>query len=130
MYPSVGFVSAIVGHISSETPDLTDVIPKRDGTALERLAYEVRDARLIAECRAKAVEVQAWLTTHCDEHMKTEPFGLPEWAGVMAEFDVIERGHLRNVFHYVGCIHDSGSCPVEAPVNCTACEGSLQYGYS
>lgn len=97
--------------------------PKRDGSPLQRLAYQIRDKRLIAECRSKAVGLQTWLMVHCDEHMATEPFGMPEWISALAEFDIIERGHLRAVFHYSGCIHDSGQCPDDAPVNCTACEG-------
>ena len=113
-----------VVELLSENPDLTDVIPRRDGTALERLAYEIRDTRLIAQCRAKAVELQAWLTAHCDEHMKSDYPGLPEWIANMAEFDVIERGQLRELFGFTGCIHDTGSCPVEAPVNCDGCVGA------
>ncbi len=121
--PSVSIVSAVSKDSSPETPDLTDMIPARDGTPLQRLAYKARDNQLIAECRGKAVELQAWLAAHCDEHMKTEPLGLPEWISALAEFDVIERGRLRNVLHYVGCIHDRGLCPKDAPVSCAACEG-------
>jgi hypothetical protein len=116
------------------TPELTDELrhlksdlielltPKRDGTDLQQLAYEVRDARLVAECRGKAVELQTWLTGHLDEHMATE-FGSPKWISTLAQFNCIERGRLRNVLHYDGCIHDGGSCPTEAPSNCCACEG-------
>jgi hypothetical protein len=123
------------GPVKIITPELTDELrrlkpelietltPKRDGTPLQQLAYKARDKRLIAECRSKAVEVQTWLTAHVDEHMMTEPLGMPEWASAMTEFDFIERGQLRNTFHYQGCIHGDESCPDEAPVNCTACEG-------
>lgn len=119
-----GSVGSIGKGIPPEPPDLPDVVPSRDGTQLAQLAYEVRDARLIAECRSKAVELQVWLATHFDRHMGSEPFGLPEWISALAEFNVIERGHLRGVFHYAGCIHEHGSCPDEAPVCCTACEGN------
>jgi hypothetical protein len=88
--PSVSFVSPMVGHISSETPDLKDVVLTHDGTD--------------------------------DEHMNTEPFGLPKWISAIEEFNVVERGHLREVFHYTGCIHDSGRCPDDAQVVCTNCE--------
>jgi hypothetical protein len=118
-----GFVSSIVGDISPETADLTDVIPVREGTPLQRLAYEARDKQLFVECRSRAVELQAWLTAHFDEHMTTEPLGMPEWISAMAEFDIVERGQLRGVFHYQGCIHGGEGCPHEVPVNCTACEG-------
>ena len=122
----VSAVSSTSGHIPPESeiqnPDLTDVIPRRDGSDLERLAYEVRDTRLIAQCRGKAVELQGWLTDNCDEHMDTEPFGSPEWIASMAEFGVVETS-LRSVFYFEGCIHDEGSCPIEAPANCSTCEG-------
>ena len=122
----VSAVSSTSGHIPPESeiqnPDLTDVIPRRDGSDLERLAYEVRDTRLIAQCRDKAVELQGWLTDNCDEHMATEPFGSPKWVAALAEFLVIEDGQLRNVLHFEGCIHDRGFCPTEAPVSCSACE--------
>ena len=112
--------------IPADEPDLTDVIPDRNGTDLQRLAYDVRDARLIAECRATAIELPTWLPEHLDEHMKTEPIGLPTWINALAQFGLIERGRLRNVLHYVGCIHETGWCRAEAPVCCTACEGSQQ----
>jgi len=123
-----GSVNVLTPELTAELRRLkTDLIelltPSRNGTELQQLAYDVRDARLIAECRARAVELQAWLTAHADEHLKTVPLGLPEWVGVMVEFNVIERGQLRNVFHYEGCIHGDKGCPQEAPVNCTACEG-------
>ena len=123
------------GPVKVITPELTDELrrlkpelietltPKRDGTPLQRLAYEARDKRLIVECRSKAIEVQAWLTTHFEEHMTTEPLGMPEWISALAEFDIVERGQLRGVFHYASCIHDSDQCPDDAPVVCTACEG-------
>lgn len=128
----------VSGPVKVITPELTDELrrlkpelietltAKRDGTVLQRRAYEARDTRLIAECRGKAATLQAWLMTNFDEHMATEPVGLPKWISALAEFGIVERGQLRNVFHYVGCIHDSGSCPDEAPVCCTACEGSQQ----
>jgi hypothetical protein len=119
---SVSAVSAVSKDSAPETPDLTDVIPVREGTPLQQLAYEARDKRLIAECRSKAVEVQTWLTAHVDEHMTTEPLGMPEWISGLAEFDMAERGQLRGVFRYTSCIHDSGQCPGDAPVVCTACE--------
>ena len=117
-----GFVSSIVGDISPETPDLTGVIPVREGTLLQRLAYEARDKRLIAECRSKAVELQAWLAARFDRHMKTD-LGLPEWLSALIDFDIVERGHLRGIFRYPGCIHYGGQCPDDAPVVCSACEG-------
>jgi hypothetical protein len=119
---SVSPVSAVSKDSAPESPDLTDVIPVRDGTLLQRLAYEVRDKRLIADCRSKAVELQIWLTEHCDEHMVTEPFGMPEWIMAMVEFDIVERGQLRAVLHHTGCIHDHGECPDTAPLVCSACE--------
>jgi hypothetical protein len=107
--------------------DLLTVLgqPKRDGSPLQRFAYQIREKRLIAECRDKAVELQTWLTTHCDEHMATEPFGMPEWISTLAGFDIVERGHLRGVFHYAGCIHQGGHCPDDAPVDCSGCEGAM-----
>ena len=123
--PSDPFDGSLSKDISPEQPDLTGVIPVRNGSPLEQLAYEVRDTRLIAECRGKAVELQTWLVARFDEHMTTE-LGLPEWISTLAEFDIVERGQLRGVFHYAGCIHDSGSCPDDAPVCCSACEGKDQ----
>jgi hypothetical protein len=120
--PSVSAVSAIAKDSAPESTDLTDVIPARDGTPLEQLAYEVRDKKLILERRTKAVELQTFLSDHVDEHMNTEPFGLPKWISAIEEFNVVERGHLREVFHYTGCIHDSGRCPDDAQVVCTTCE--------
>ena len=123
------------GPVKVITPELTDELrrlkpelietltAKRDGTVLQRKAYEARDTRLVAECRNKAVELQAWPTAHFEEHMTTEPLGMPEWISALAEFDMVERGQLRGVFHHVGCIHDGGQCPSDAPVACTACEG-------
>ena len=119
------FDGSLSKDISPEQPDLTGVIPVRNGSPLEQLAYEVRDTRLIAVCRGKAVELQTWLVARFDEHMTTE-LGLPEWISTLAEFDIVERGQLRGVFHYAGCIHDSGSCPDDAPVYCSACEGKDQ----
>lgn len=113
----------LTGELRRLKPELIELLtPKRDGTDLQRLAYDVRDARLIAQCRAKSVELQGWLTAHLDEHLTTYPLGLPEWVGVMADFDVVEGSRLRSVLGYIGCIHDNGSCPAEAPVNCGACE--------
>jgi hypothetical protein len=122
-----GLVNVITSELTGEMrrlkPELIELLtPSRDGTDLQRLAYDIRETQLVAMCRAKAVELQVWLTAHFDEHMSTDPLGLPEWMSSLAEFLVIDRGQLRNVFHYVGCIHDSGSCPDDAPVNCTACE--------
>ena len=121
--PSVSAVSSVSKDSAPETPDLTDLIPVRNGTFLQRLAYQIRDERLIARCRSKAVELQTWLTARFDEHMTTEPLGTPEWISALAEFDMVERGQLRGVFHYAGCIHDGGRCPDDVPVVCTACEG-------
>ena len=120
--PSVSAVSSIPKDSAPESTDLTDVIPARDGTPLEQLAYEVRDKKLISERRTKAVELQTFLSDNVDEHMNTEPFGLPKWISAIEEFNVVERGHLREVFHYTGCIHDSGRCPDDAQVVCTTCE--------
>lgn len=109
-----------------KTELVESLIPKRDGTPLQRLAYEVRDKKLISERRTNAVELQTFLSDHVDEHMNTEPFGLPEWISAIEEFNVVERGHLREVFHYTGCIHDSGRCPDDAQVVCTTCEDHTQ----
>ena len=123
----VGNVSAFPKDIPSESPDpepdLMGVIPRRDGSDLERLAYEVRDTRLIAKCRGKAVELQGWLTAHFDEHMATYPFGLPEWISTLIEFNFVERDQLRSAYRYQGCIHGDNGCPDEVPVNCGTCEG-------
>ena len=116
-----GNVGSIPTVSPPETPDLSGVVPVRDGTPLQQAAYRARDERLIAERKSKAIELQAWLTDHLDEHMSAEPSGLPEWMSAWAEFDVVERGHLRNVFHFTGCIHAGGRCPTNAPVCCTHC---------
>ena len=96
--------------------------PNRDGSPLERLVYEIRDARLIAEQRRRAIQLQTWLTDNLDKHLSAEPSGLPSWLANLTEFDIVERGHLREVFHYQGCIHESGHCPAGAAVSCTNCE--------
>jgi hypothetical protein len=121
--PSVSAVTAVSKDSATETPDLTVVIPISDGMPPQRLAYQARDNRLMGECRGKAVKLQAWLADHTDEHMRTEPFGMPEWISAMAEFDYVERNQLRSRFQFQGCIHGDKSCPDDAPVNCTACEG-------
>ena len=94
-----------------------------NGTHIQQLVRESRSKRLLEECRSKAVNLQVWLTDHTVEHMRTEPFGMPEWISAMAEFDYVERNQLRRRFQYQGCIHGDKGCPDEAPVNCTACEG-------
>ena len=105
-------------------PELIELLtPRRDGTDLQRLAYDVRDVRLIAQCRTKAVAIQQWLTDHFDEHMDTDPPGSPDWIAGMVEFNFIERDQLRSAYRYQGCIHGNKRCPGEVPVNCTACEG-------
>ena len=121
----VSNVSAFPKDIPSGTGDLSDSVSTADGVSLADLASEVHSTRLIAQCRAKAVEVQAWLIEHFDQHMDTLPYGSPEWIAAMAEFGVIEGGQLRNNLGYIGCIHTTGSCPAEAPVNCTACEADF-----
>ncbi|MDA1280775.1 MAG: hypothetical protein O3B95_12200 [Chloroflexi bacterium] len=60
-----------------KTELVESLTPKRDGTPLQRLAYEARDKRLISERRAKAVELQTFLSDHVDEHMNTEPTVCP-----------------------------------------------------
>lgn len=122
--PSGTFATSLVESIPSDTPDLTDVIPKSDGTELEQLAYEVRDTKQIADYRKQAVDLQKWLIDHEPEHMSTEPYGSSEWISNMELFNVTERGHLREVLHFVGCIHETGFCSSKAPVSCTSCEGS------
>ena len=57
--PSVSAVSSIPKDSAPESTDLTEVIPARDGTPLEQLAYEVRDKKLISERRTKAVEISS-----------------------------------------------------------------------
>jgi len=117
------------------TPEVTDELrqhkpqliaaltTERAGTPIRQLVHETQSKRFVAECRSKAVKLLAWLTDHTDEHMRTEPFGMPEWISAMAEFDYVERNQLRRRFQYQGCIHGDEGCPDEAPVNCTACEG-------
>jgi hypothetical protein len=101
---------------------IENLTPKRDGTPLQQQAYKARNEQFIAECRKRAVTLQNWLDDHVDEHMNTEPFGMPEWVRKLTEFDFIERGRLREVFHYSGCIHEIGQCSEDSQVNCTACE--------
>ena len=108
------------GTDNADNADETDSIVSAVSPIVEHIS-ESEDARLIAECRKIVVDLQTWLTVHCDEHMATEPLGKPEWIEALAEFVVIEGGHLRDVLGYVGCINDRGFCPTEAPVNCTAC---------
>ena len=55
---SVSISTSLPKDSAPESTDLTDVIPARDGTPLEQLAYEVRDKKLISERRTKAVELQ------------------------------------------------------------------------
>ena len=105
-------------------PDLIETLTsKRDGTPLQRIAYEAQDKRPVADLWAKFVELQTWLTVHCDEHMTAEPFGMPEWISALMEFDFVERGQLPGIFHYAGWFHDGGQCPDDVPVCRTACEG-------
>ena len=100
--------------------------PKRDGSPLERLVYQIRDERLIAEQRRRAIQLQTWLTDNIDAHLSAEPSGLPSWLANLTEFDIVERGHLRELFGHQGCIHKSGHCPPDAAVCCTACESAEQ----
>jgi hypothetical protein len=117
------------------TPEVTDELRKNkpqliaaltsesDKSSVQQVVHETQSKRLVAECRSKAVKLQTWLTDHTDEHMRTEPFGMPEWISALAEFDYVERNQLRRRFQFQGCIHGGKSCPDEAPVSCTACEG-------
>ena len=102
---------------------LREEIRRHKADLLDRLSYKARDKRLIVECRKKAAELQAWLTAHCDEHMNTEPVGMPEWISALAEFDIVERGQLSGRFSLRKLLHDNGQCPDDAPVVCSACEG-------
>lgn len=99
------------------------LIPKRDGTPLQRIAYEARDKRFISDLRARLVGLRTWLTVHFDEHMTAEPFGMPEWISALTEFDLVERAQFRGIFHYAGWLHNGGRCSGDVPVCCTACEG-------
>jgi hypothetical protein len=121
--PTKVMTPEVADELRRHKPQLIAALtPESDRKSVQQLVHETRNKRLAAECRSKAVKLQAWLTDHTDEHMRTEPFGMPEWISAMAEFDYVERNQLRHRFQYQGCIHDEGSCPVEAPVSCTACE--------
>ena len=105
-------------------PDLIETLTsKRDGTPVQRIAYEAQDKRPVADLRAKLVGLQTWLTVHCDEHMTAEPFGTPEWISALTEFDFVEYAQLRGIFRYAGWFHNGGRCSDDVPVCRTACEG-------
>ena len=120
------------GPANVMTRELTDELRRLKPELVEQLTvtthgkshhkHSVPGASPVDECRSKAVALQTWLSVHVDEHMSAEPFGMPEWVSALVEFDFVERRQLRDVFQYVGCFHEIGRCPEDAPVNCTACE--------
>ena len=72
-------------------------------------------APLLARLRAG----QAWLVAHYDAYMDgLEPEG-PYVASLIA-WDTLEK-LLRTLYHFEGCICESGACAPEAPVWCSAC---------
>ena len=62
---------------------------------------------------------QAWLVAHYDAYMDgLEPEG-PYVASLIA-WDTLEK-LLRTLYHFEGCICESGACDPDAPVWCSAC---------
>ncbi|MCH8112251.1 MAG: hypothetical protein IH905_09930 [Proteobacteria bacterium] len=77
----------------------------------------------VVRLRQRVIILQAWLTENLDQHLASQPPGDSEWLVKLVEFDVLERGHLRNVYHDKQCIHGEGRrCPKDTPVCCTPCE--------